>query len=254
MQQPIVMIGAGELGSVFARGFLRKGWPVHPVTRAQSITETAAALPQPETVLISVAEADLHGVLEQIPEPWKTRLCLLQNELLPSDWERHAIDNPTVISVWFEKKQGKDVRILLPSPVFGPHAKLIAQALGSIDIPTHILASPQELLVELVLKNVYIVTTNVCGLVTGGTVGELWEIHEHLAREVAGEVISIQAALTREELPREQLISDLIHAFESDLEHKCKGRSAPARLARALQQADALGVKATRMREISRGL
>ena len=48
-----------------------------------------------------VADGDLHPVLEQIPQAWRDRLGLLQNELLPRDWQAHQLINPTVISVWF---------------------------------------------------------------------------------------------------------------------------------------------------------
>ena len=33
MKSPVVLIGIGEMGAVFARGFLRAGYPVYPVTR-----------------------------------------------------------------------------------------------------------------------------------------------------------------------------------------------------------------------------
>ncbi len=37
MNQAVIIVGVGELGSVFARGFLRLGYPVYPVTRKISI-------------------------------------------------------------------------------------------------------------------------------------------------------------------------------------------------------------------------
>ncbi len=33
MHKPVVIVGLGEMGSVFARGFLRAGYPVVPVVR-----------------------------------------------------------------------------------------------------------------------------------------------------------------------------------------------------------------------------
>ncbi len=254
MKQAIVLIGIGEMGGEFARGFLRSAHPVYPVTRALPLAEVASQLPDPGLALVAVAEADLHPVLERIPEAWRGRVGLLQNELLPRDWERHNLQDPTVISVWFEKKKGQITKVLLPSPVFGPHARLLAEALRTLDIPTRILGSPAELLLELVLKNVYILTTNICGLVTGGTVGELWDIHEDLAQEVASEVLAIQAALTGAEFSRERMLERMVEAFRGDLAHKCRGRSAPARLQRTLEQAAAVQVNVTRIREISKGL
>ena len=43
----------------------------------------------------------------------------------------------------------------------------------------------------------------------------------------------------------------MLTAFEGDPEHNCMGRSAPARLARAIRQADAAGLDVPRLREIA---
>jgi ketopantoate reductase len=251
MKAPVILIGIGEMGSVFARGLLRSGHPVYPVTRHDDLTDAAKQLPSPELVVVAVAENDLHAVLEEIPPAWQQRLCLLQNELLPGDWQQYGFTRPTVISVWFEKKKGQDVKVLIPSPVLGPAAELLKTSLGSLDIPVRILAGDSDLLFELVLKNVYIVTTNCAGLVTGGTVSELRENHRELAEAVAGEVIQIQAALTGQDLEANALIAGMLKAFDGDPDHRCTGRSAPARLARALQQADAAGLAVPRLREIA---
>jgi len=67
MKPPIVIIGIGELASVFARAFLRNGNPVYPVTRAMSIAEEAEKLPEPQLVLVAVAEKDFNEIMETIP-------------------------------------------------------------------------------------------------------------------------------------------------------------------------------------------
>jgi ketopantoate reductase len=252
MKSPVVIIGIGEMGGVFARGFLRAGHPVYPVTRDQGMTALAQHLPAPELVLVAVAENTLHAILEHLPPAWHDRIALLQNELLPADWEQYAFSSPTVISVWFEKKKGQDVKVLIPSPVFGPHAGTLVDCLITLDIPARVLASDEALLFELVVKNVYILTTNCAGLVTGGTVSELWDRHRELADEVAREVIAIQSALTGKSLNTKELIKAMRVAFEGDPAHGCMGRSAPARLARALEQADAAGLAVPRLREIAR--
>jgi len=41
MQQPVVIIGIGELGGVFAKTFLKKGHPVYPITREMDIAGMA---------------------------------------------------------------------------------------------------------------------------------------------------------------------------------------------------------------------
>ena len=198
MESPVIVIGIGEMGSVFARGLLRTGHPVYPVNRNTDLAATAQLLPTPELVVVAVAEKDLHAVLERIPAAWQSRLALLQNELLPGDWQQYGFTSPTVISVWFEKKKGQDVKVLIPSPVFGPGSELLESSLASLDIPARVLDTEAALLFELVVKNVYIVTTNCAGLVTGGTVSELWENHRELAEAVAGEqMVGRREALDR---------------------------------------------------------
>jgi hypothetical protein len=251
MKTPVVVIGIGEMGGVFARGLLRTGHPVYPVTRGVDMMEAAGELPDPELVLVAVAENDLHVTLEQLPSAWHSRVALLQNELLPRDWEQHGLQQPTVISVWFEKKPGQDAKVLIPSPVYGPRADILQASLGVIGIPARILADASELLFELVLKNVYIVTTNCAGLITGGSVSELWSAHRELAEAVAREVIGIQEALTERSFDADALLKGMLAAFDGDPDHQCTGRSAPARLARALQQADAAGLAVPRLREIA---
>lgn len=237
MKKPVVVVGIGEIGSVFARGFMRCGYPVIPVTRNIQMRDVAAEMPDPEFVLIAVGEKELHEMLSTVPDIWKDRLVLIQNELLPKDWEQYAL-NPTVISVWFEKKKGADSKVIIPSPVFGLHAQQIADALGSVDIATKVLNDAEALLHELVLKNVYILTTNIAGLKVGGNVGELWSNNRDVTTQVAAEVVQLQEKLTGFQLNTDALIEGMVEAFNGDLNHGCMGRSAPARLERALTLAD----------------
>ena len=254
MKSPVIIIGIGEMGGVFARGLLRAGHPVYPATRETDLAALARQLPAPQLVLVAVAESDLHATLEQIPASWQSRIALLQNELLPADWEPYGLRQPTIISVWFEKKKGRDVKVLIPSPAYGPAAGLLQESLGMIDIPVRVLKTAAELQVELVIKNVYIVTTNCAGLVTGGTVSELWTNHRELAEGIAREVIQIQESLVGAALPADELIKGMLEAFAGDPDHGCMGRSAPARLARALQQADTNDLEVPQLRKIAASL
>lgn len=250
MSKPVVLIGIGEIGGVLARGLLRIGRTIIPVTRDMDMSDVAATTPDPEAVIVAVAEKDLHDVLGSIPDIWRDRLCLLQNELLPRDWQAHDISKPTVISVWFEKKPGTDVKPLVPSPVYGPAGPLLHDALTALGIPAEQLDSEQRLLFELVRKNLYILTTNIAGLVSGGTVMELWENHRNLAIEVAEDVLELQASLTGEALDSKALIDAMLTAFDGDPQHNCTGRSAPARLARAIEIADKADLDVPALRRI----
>ena len=250
MSKTVVIIGLGEMGGVFARGFLRAGIPVYPVIRTMNIQLAVESMPSPDLVLVAVAEQDLLATLASLPEPWKDKTALLQNELLPKEWQPYELQQPTVISVWFEKKKGQDVKVLIPSPIFGPGAKLMQYALDTIDIPTTIISSPGEMEDELILKNIYILTTNIAGLECGGNVEFLWKSNNELARQVANEAMDIQEWLTNKTLDREKMIAGFVRAIEGDLAHMCMGRSAPARLQRAVAIADEAGLAVPKMRQI----
>lgn len=250
-----VVVGIGQLGRVFAGGLLRSGLTVVPVNRGDDMTLLAQRHAAPELVLVAVAESDLHGVLSSLPEIWRPQVALIQNELLPRDWQAHGYVDPTVISVWFEKKKGIDAKPLIASPVAGPGAALLCRALTAVDLPCREVGLRDELLFELVRKNVYILTTNIAGLsdtVKGAsTVSQLWAQHEAFARQVADEVIDIQDALTGMQHDRSKLIAGLLEAFDADPDHGCTGRSAPARLERALAHADAFGLAVPTLRALA---
>ena len=247
----IIIVGLGQLGRVFAGGLLRTGCTVIPVNHGDDMAVLAQRHASPELVLVAVAENDLHTVLAALPDNWKPHVALIQNELLPRDWATHHIVDPTVISVWFEKKKGTDAKPLIASPIAGPGADLLCRALTSIDLPCREVAVGNELLFELVRKNVYILTTNIAGLKTGGTVSELWAQHETFARQVANEIMDIQDALTGVIHNRDALIAGMLEAFDGDPTHGCTGRSAPARLKRALQHADAFGLSVPVLRGLA---
>ncbi len=245
----IVLIGVGEIGGVFARGFLRLGYSVHPVTRETDMQSLSRQLPSPALVVVAVGEQALHPVLSDIPTPWRDRLCLLQNELLPQDWR--GIPQPTVISIWFEKKPGMDAKVIIPSPLFGPASELVCAALDAVRIPCHKLDSEADLLRELVIKNLYILTTNIAGLECGGSVDQLWREHPELASAVAADVLRLQEALTGHDFDKQMMIGRMLEAFAGDPDHKCMGRSAPARLARALEHAESFKLRLPTLEKIA---
>lgn len=251
MRSPIILIGLGQLGRVFAGGLLRAGHPVVPVNRDDDPDAVAERWPAPSLALVAVAEPDLHPVLDWLPAPWRDRVGLLQNELLPRDWRQHGLAEPTVISVWFEKKAGMDAKPLLPSPAFGPRAACLVRALEAVGLPARELPDAAALEWELVRKNLYILTTNIAGLLVGGNVGGLWDRHREMARSVADEVLDIQDWLTGRTCDREPLMAGLVEAIQADPDHGCAGRSAPARLRRALAHADAAGLGVPLLRRIA---
>ena len=222
MDKTIIVVGLGELGSVFARGVLKLGYTVMPITRHNSLSDLTDRV-DPQAIIIAVGEADVHHLMTQVPDAWKNRVVLIQNELLPRDWQAHAYENPTVISVWFEKKKGMDSKVVLPSPVFGPNASLIVEALAQLDLPAYVVDSAEELEYELVRKNLYILTSNIAGLEVGGDVAYLAEQHPALMQTLANEILDIQDWLTHRQQDRNRLMQGLAQAFDGDPQHNVWG-------------------------------
>jgi len=250
MKQAIVIIGIGELAGVFARGFLRCGYPVYPITRSMNLAEEYQQIPSPKLVLVMVQESELHTVLIQIPDSWQQKVALVQNELLPRDWKSHGIDNPTVTVVWFEKKKQLELTNILYSPSYGPNASIISEALQAVDVSAPILVDQDALLYELVRKALYILTVNIAGLIENCTVLELWEKHQTLAREIAGEVILVQESLTGTQLSSEKLIDGMVEGINDCPHRHCLGRRAISRLERTLGNAEKANLKVPKLRAI----
>jgi len=254
MKKPVVMMGVGEMGGVFSRGLLKNGYPVYPLNRNTEDLEEFLSKSDWEAIFVSVGEKDLEGALKSIPDDCKDKLILLQNELLPSHWKMHNINEPTIISVWFEKKFPRDYKVIIPSVVYGPKAALVSDSLKCLNIPTKILKSSDELLGELIIKNLYILTTNIAGLEVGGNVGDLWANHQPLAAQVVDNILDIQFILAGQELDRQVLIKGMLEAFKGDPEHKCTGRSALNRLDRTIMCADQYGLAIEKLRKIKKNL
>ncbi len=252
--KPAVIVGMGEMGGSFARGLLRLGHTVIPVLRSTPAEEVATANPDPLLALVTVGEADLDSTLDSLPAAWKGNAGLVQNELLPRSWAPYAIDDPTVAVVWFEKKPGRSESPIIPTPIAGRHAPRLVEALATIDVPAFVVEDEDELLYELIRKNVYIIAMNVGGLVSGGNVHDLWYNHNELAEAVAVDVIAVQGWLTGRDLDVDRYLAGTVEAIDADPEHGATGRSAPARLARAIGFADEAGLQVPRLREIAAGL
>ena len=242
------------MGGSFARGLLRLGHPIVPVLRNSPADQIADQYPDPLLTLVTVGEADLDASLGALPDAWKGNVGLVQNELLPRSWQLYDIVDPTVAVVWFEKKPGRPEMPIIPTPVAGSGAGMLVEALATIDVPAFVVEDDAELLYELVRKNVYIITMNVGGLISGGNVQDLWYNHRGLAEDVARDVIAVQGWLTGADLDADRYLVGMVEAVDADPKHGATGRSAPARLARAIRFADEAGLSVPKLREISAGL
>ena len=246
----IVVVGLGQLGGVFARGFLRLGHPVVPVHRDSDVSVLAQTWSAPELVLVAVGEKDLADALSDLPAPWRHRVGLVQNELLPGDWEG-ILSRPTVMSVWFEKRETFEARVMRPSPVYGPQSDLMADALAAMGIPAQALPDADRLLFELVVKNVYILAKNAAGLAVGGDGRSLWSAHADLAEGLVDEALAVQEAVTGQTFDRAAVVAAVREGFDGGPEQKNLGRSAPARVARAVALANAHRVAVPTLRRLA---
>jgi hypothetical protein len=252
MRPGVAVVGVGQIGGCLAEGLARAGHAVFPVRRGDDAGDVAKVLPEPALALVAVSEDDLDGALLTLPPSWRSRVALVQNELLPVVWERHNLPHPTVGVIWFERKGGGRPRTLLPTFLHGPGWQALATALDALDLPWRHLEDPDALRQELVRKNLYILTANLAGLATGATsVGELWRTHRAQAIQIASEVLTLQAAATGGALDRVTLLRGLDEAIDADPEHAAVGRAAPRRLERALEQARELGISVPRLQEIA---
>lgn len=246
----VVMVGIGQMASVLSFGLLRIGHTVVPVIRDCPLSRSAARVPAPELVMLAVGEDELDPLLAEMPAPWRARVGLLQNELRPSVWKRHGIQGPTLLSAWFEKKRGIDVRVLRPSRVFGPAASLLVRALGAIGVPAE-LAPESELSAELARKNLYILTANISGLAVDESVGVLWEQHRDLVEGLFDELLTLEGRRLEVELDRAAQYASWVAGVMSAPDRRARGRTAPDRLRRALSDADRMGLALPRLREIA---
>jgi hypothetical protein len=251
VKDPIVIIGIGQMGGVFARAFLSAGHAVYPILRSTPVANVVEKVPDPAFVLIAVGMKDLHPVLDDLPMKWHDRLGLIQNELLPRDWETHGIRNPTVMVVWFEKKYRSPLKPLIPSPIFGPQAQLLAHSLQTLSLPTRILDDDSELTRQLILKNLYILTANIAGLVANENIGKLLKEHSMLMRGVFDDVLALQESLTGQSFDSAQMWEEVCQIFTAFPEQSAQGRSARERLQRAIHLASEFRIAVPQLRSIS---
>jgi hypothetical protein len=257
VQQPVVVIGMGQLGALFSEGFLRGGTPVVPVLRSTAWPEEVL----PQAVLVATGEEDLAPALQMIPVGARDRVILLQNELRPDQWQLPNMD-PTVCVVWFEKKAGRLVHVVRSSIVAGPHAVLVKGCLDNLQLKAERVDTHTDLAHELVLKNLYILGLNFAGLLGVKTAGALLTDEKRVLEDLLPELLTIEARLLQEGgtqyetivLSEDRLRKGLSEAISADNDHGCAGRTAPARLNRTLRHADRLGLSVPRLRSLFESL
>ena len=252
---PVVIIGLGQLGKLFQDAFTRLGYEVIGVRRGTDWPALAAQHPGAAAVLVAVGEDDLKDVLRTLPAVWRPRVALVQNELRPAMWLSEGITDPTVMVVWFERKNDQPPHVVRESVVAGPLAPLLAEALAPLDL-TPSLIETKALAHELCLKNLYILTLNLCGLAVGATAGGLYREHKELFEAVFMEVFALEQALFGHDVRLDPLALriELERAIHADPEHATAGRSAPRRLERARAEAQRRGLAVPHLDQLAESI
>jgi hypothetical protein len=256
MQEPIVsserfvVIGMGQLGSLLADLLRARGAQVVGVRRGDALDAASA----PERVIVAVGEDDLAPVLASLPSAWRNRVVLVQNELVPAQWLAHGIVDPTVAVVWFEKKKDKSARVVLPTPVAGPWAEALTTLLNDAGLDA-IVIERALLAPSLLDKNVYILVSNLAGLVSppGTTTSALLELPLlETTTRVFADVLAVESRRVEMDVDADTAAAAMMRAFGADPDHVAAGRTARARLARTLARATELGIEVPALREIAR--
>ena len=250
MKAPVIIVGLGELGGEFGKGFLRCGHPVIPVLRGMNMDSLAMENPSPGLVLVAVAENDLSPVLAELPVSWRRCTALIQNELIPTAWQRRGLEEPTVAVVWFEKKPGGPLNDILDTPVYGPKAVLLGKALRKMGVKIRLLSSENELIFELARKSLYILTLNIASLEVDATAGELWREHWDLVAAVMTEVLQVLEKRFATCLPKDALVTGVAAGVADCPHRRARGRRARQRLQGVVAEAGKSGLAVPTLEKI----
>ena len=236
----LVVYGLGELGQLYGAGALRAGLRVTPITRQTDAAAVLRTLPSEVPILVAVGEAALDEVLGGLGTRASSAI-LLQNELFPSRWQRLDA-TPTVFVPWLLKKRGMPLLVARPTPVCGRHAELVCELHQALEIPAVMLREERELAQALIAKYAFILTMNTLGLLRDRTLA-LW-LQEDPVRvaALAKEAADLGAALCEcevERAPCERAVDEAMRALGTI---SARGRTAEARVTRALEHGSRLGL------------
>ncbi len=231
----VVIVGMGQLGRTVAEGWLLNGLTVVPVLRRSPPASLADRNPQ--AVLVATGEDDLDGALASLPEAWRDRVILLQNELVPSIWAPY-LTTPTLAAIWFEKKPGINLHSLRPSVAYGPQIHLLSTAFEVLNQPLQSVDTYEHMVVELMIKNTFILATNIYGLVSPGPLKNfISPRHRTRVQQLLNEICPLQSCLTGLMCPVDRTSHDIWEVIAKNAELVVPGRSALDRLHRTITTA-----------------
>jgi ketopantoate reductase len=246
-----VVWGPGELGRWFGGAALRLGMRVTPITRGMNVREALGGLHHETPILAAVGEDALDEVLAGLPEVRKGSVILLQNELFAAAWQRHHV-RPTVMVPWLLKKRGQPELVGRATRVHGVHAELVTALHRVLGVPCITLEDASAVHQALVEKYAFIVTINALGLVQDATLAELLEIAPGRVKVLASEATQLGAALAAGHIDESESVSATHEAMRALGTVSARGRTAAARIKRALGHARALGLSLPELEAIGR--
>jgi len=237
----LVVVGPGQLGRLFGAGALARGIRVTPVRRGDDAGAAAAGVPD-APILVAVGEPALAAVLLALPPARRNDAILVQNELFPADWTPLTPD-PTVAVVWLNAKAGRPIEVARPTAVHGRHARLFCELHDPLGLPCVPVDAP-TLGVELVAKYAFILAVNALGLRADDTVGAWLARDRALVRSIAGEGIALGEARLGRAVDRAAAEAAIVAAMQALRDMPARGRTARARVERALVFARERGIPA----------
>jgi ketopantoate reductase len=236
------MIGMGQMGQLFGAAALKAGHRVTPVLRQTPPDTVLQSLPEKTPLWVTVGEKDLHQALAALPQSRRPDAILVQNELFPRVWKAAGVEEPTVAVVWISKKKGRAVEVGGETRVHGPHAEHVAHVHRALELPVEILGSRAELGQALVDKFAFILTINALGLVENKTLGQ-WLNDDTKRVQALAQEAALLGAAHLEGAVDEAKAQAAVEAGMNALSHyPARGRTASARVEKALADAVRLGV------------
>ncbi len=244
----LVLVGVGQLGTLFGEGALLASRRVTPLRRDSDVERCLDDVQPDAPVLVTTGEHDLAGAIERLPRERREHVILVQNELFPSVWRGLGLDEPTVCVVWLSKKAGRPVEIGGPTEVYGRHADVVAQIHEALTLPCLVLPSQEALSLALAAKFAFILGINALGLERDITLGEWLEQDQARVLAVVDDARRLAEAKLRlkEGFPRadgKKVQRKVLDAMTLLSTYPAKGRTAKARLERAREDAKVLGLE-----------
>ncbi len=238
IKEPVVLLGSTDTGILFSRGLVRCNYPVYNMHQfSKHFKEDVKCVPDPILVAISVENKSLDKTLKLVPPPWRNRIALFVDGVMPIDWMIHSITEPTVVCDWSLRKPVYGQTPNMPTMVFGPNFHIIEEVFGSLEIGSTHIRTKQELTYELARKQLFLFMCNIAKQVSNVNIGSFWQSNPKFAREVASEKLQLLESHTGENLPARELLEMLEEAISANPYQCHPGPASPHNLESTLRLA-----------------